>query len=308
MTASAGAQAGEQMGYAPLRGREVAWRSLQPARQRPITRPPGVRELANVAYGPDARQTMDVYVPPEARAAPILFMVHGGGWRRADKSAYAVVQNKLDYFAPRGFILVSADYRRVPAAGVMAEAGDVATALSYVQTHATSWGGDGTKVVVMGHSAGAHLVMLLASSPALRTAASVAPWSATVALDSAGYDITRIMSGPHPRLYDPVFGADPRLWRQASPTLRLASAPPVPALLVCSTLRATSCGQARAYADRARGLGGHVDVMAVDLRHGQIDREVGLPSRLTRAIARFIASAGLPPSPRGPAQQPGRRG
>lgn len=53
--------------------------------------PRGVRMLADIAYGPDRSQRMDVYLPPGAAAAPVVFMVHGGGWRRGDKRAGTVV-------------------------------------------------------------------------------------------------------------------------------------------------------------------------------------------------------------------------
>lgn len=260
---------------------------------RPVILPAGARELKNVAYGSEREQVLDVYIPSDASHAPIIFMVHGGGWRRGDKASYNVIQNKINYFLPKGYIFVSTNYRMVPEVGVMAEAADVATALAYVQQHAANWGGDSARLIVMGHSAGAHLVMLLTSVPALREAAGVKPWRATVALDSAGYNIVKIMSGPHFRLYDPVFGTHAELWKEASPTLQLKSAPPVPVLLVCSTMRANSCDQATAYADKASGLGGHVKVVPLELRHQQINADVGLPGPLTDDIVNFITAQGI---------------
>ena len=64
-------------------------------------------------------------------------------------------------------------------------------------------------------------------------------WAATVALDSAVYDVPAMMTARHLRLYDRAFGADPAGWRAASPIDRIAGRP-APLLLVCSTRRDTS--------------------------------------------------------------------
>ena len=58
--------------------------------------------VAHVAYGPNAQQRMDIYVPDRAQAAPVLFLVHGGGWRRGDKAHDRLVQNKLAHWAAQG--------------------------------------------------------------------------------------------------------------------------------------------------------------------------------------------------------------
>lgn len=258
-----------------------------------VTLPIGAREVKDVAYGSDPNQALDVYIPRIADNAPIIFMVHGGGWRRGDKANFNVVQNKVDYFLSRGFIFVSANYRMVPQVGVMTEAADVASALAYVQQHAASSGGDSSRLVAMGHSAGAHLMMLVTSVPSMRQAAGVKAWRATIALDSGGYNIVQIMSEPHPRLYDPVFGNDPELWKEASPTLQLKSTPAVPILLVCSTMRASSCDQATAYANKADRLGGHVEVAPTALRHQQLNADAGLPGQYTSRIESFIDALGI---------------
>jgi acetyl esterase/lipase len=199
----------------------------------PISLPAGARLIQNVAYGSDPKQSMDIYVPSNAHNAPVVFMVHGGAWMIGDKGNSGVVQNKVDYFLPKGYIFISANYRMVPQVGVMTEADDVAHALAYAQEHAANWGGDPSRFVLMGHSAGAHLVMLLSAVPSIWQSAGAKPWRGTVALDSAAYNVVSIMSSQHQGFYDRVFGNDQKLWQEASPTLQLSSAPP-PMLLVCS--------------------------------------------------------------------------
>ncbi len=118
--------------------------------------PAGARVVHNIVYGTDPKQTLDVYTPQDARRAPVIFMVHGGGWRRGGKTARSVVRNKIDCFLSKGYVFVAVDYRLVPAVGVMTEVADVAHALAYVQQHAAIWGSEPSRVVAMGHSADAH--------------------------------------------------------------------------------------------------------------------------------------------------------
>src|SRR4051812_32255790 len=52
----------------------------------PAALPAGVDVIRNIAYGPDPAQRLDVYRPARAENAPVIFMVHGGGWMRGDKA------------------------------------------------------------------------------------------------------------------------------------------------------------------------------------------------------------------------------
>ena len=88
---------------------------------------------------------------------------------------------------------------------------------------AGEWGGDAQRFILMGHSAGAHLVALLAAMPRPAYAPDLQPVLGTVALDSAAMNVVEIMSQKHYRLYDKPFGSDPAYWRSMSPTLNLAA-------------------------------------------------------------------------------------
>lgn len=261
-------------------------------RNQPITVPAGARQLQDVAYGSDPLQKMDVYIPANAHDAPVVFMVHGGGWRRGDKKAHGVVQNKIDYYLPKGYVFISINYRLVPQVNVMDEADDVAHALAYAQQHAGEWGANPSRFVVMGHSAGAHLVVLMSSVPSIWQSAGAKPWLGTVALDSGAYNVVEIMNKQHFGLYDTAFGSDPQLWQAASPTLRLQTAPP-PMLLVCDSDRKNDCDGAQAYADKAKSLGGRATVFPVSMRHGEINLDVGTPGELTDQVTGFVRSLGL---------------
>jgi arylformamidase len=251
--------------------------------------PPGVTVLRDIAYGPAKLQTMDVYLPPEPKGAPIILMVHGGAWAFGDKTNAQVYENKVARWVPRGFIFVSINYPMVPDSDPVQQADDVARAMAAAQQAASGWGGDPTKLILMGHSAGAHLVSLLNADPARATRLGVKPWLGTISLDSGALDVPAIMEHEHVRLYDKAFGHDPALWKAASPIDHLTKDGP-PWLGVCNADRALSCGPNKDYAARASALGLRVEIRGEPLRHGEINSELGQPSAYTNAVEAFMSS------------------
>ena len=116
-TASAHAQTTTQNG-----GRLRALIAQRQAAAAEAVLPAGVLRIADVPYGADPAQRMDVYVPTSpntgtnslvasAVRAPVIFMVHGGGWRYGDKAMGRVVQEKVSRWVPKGFIFISINYR-----------------------------------------------------------------------------------------------------------------------------------------------------------------------------------------------------
>ncbi|PCJ15830.1 MAG: esterase, partial [Gammaproteobacteria bacterium] len=173
--------------------------------------------IKDLAYGNHPLQKLDVYQSSNASNAPILFMVHGGAWRRGDKAAKAVVKNKVDRWIAKGFIFISINYRLLPEADPFKQADDVATALKFVQSNASQWGGDPSQIILMGHSAGAHLINILSASSTIKAAHELMPWLATISIDSAVFNVERTMQRKHFRFYDRAFGNDKDYWRSVSP-------------------------------------------------------------------------------------------
>lgn len=265
-----------------------------PTETRPFALPAGAVLESDIAYGDNPRQRLDVYRPAGAHGAPVVVMVHGGAWMRGSKRVWRVVKNKVEHWVAKGYVFVSVDYRMLPEADPVAQADDVARALAYVESHAAGWGGDRARVVLMGHSAGAHLVALLAADPAIAARAGATPWLATVALDSGAMDVVKIMGRRHLGLYDRVFRQDPGYWREASPTLRIRGKPATPVLAVCSSRRRDSCPQAQAYVARATEFGGRAEVMPVDLNHAEVNDYLGLAGPYTSGVDAFLRAQGLP--------------
>jgi acetyl esterase/lipase len=256
----------------------------------PATLPPGVRVVRDVPYGGDPAQRMDVYLPPAGGGhAPVILMVPGGGWARGDKAMRSVVQNKVARWVPRGFVLISVNYRMLPDTRPIEQARDVARALAFAQGRAAGWGADRDRFILIGHSAGAHLVGLLAAEPALAFDRGALPWLGTVSLDSAALNVVAIMRGPHLPLYDAAFGTDQAYWRAASPLQQLKTRG-APFLAVCSTRRQESCAQAHHFADKASALHMRAQVLGEDLSHRQINEQLGVPGDYTAQVENFLAT------------------
>jgi len=252
--------------------------------------PPGARALRDVAYGSDPRQRFDVYLPAQPRNAPIILMVHGGGWANGDKDNSGVVENKLAHWLPEGYVLVSANYRMRPDTAPLDQARDVARALAKVQLLAPDWHADASRVMLMGHSAGAHLVALVGASPKLWREAGAQRPRGVVSLDSGAMDVPAMMARPVKLpLYNRAFGDDPVQWAAASPFHQLTREA-LPMLIVCSSQRKDSCPQGQALVDKAKTLGVPMQLLPEDLSHGEINKQLGEASAYTEAVERFVMS------------------
>lgn len=285
----------------PLRDRIDARRAAQESNDpleensdpsTPVALPADIRIVRDVSYGSEALQRFDVYIPRHAKNAPVIFMVHGGAWAVGDKGARGVVENKVVRWLPKGFIVVSANYRMLPKAAPLDQARDVARALAKAQQGAAAWGGDRSKFILMGHSAGAHLVTLLSAAPALAGEAAALPWLGTVVLDSAAMDVVQIMEGRHMRLYDRAFGRNPEYWKSVSP-IHAMHKRGAPMLVVCSSRRSDACSQAEHFVTQAASLGTQASVLREDLSHRDINRRLGEEKRYTENVETFMRTLDL---------------
>jgi acetyl esterase/lipase len=132
------------------------------------------RRTSDLSYGDEARQQLDVYAPERPEHRPVVIFFYGGTWSAGKKSNYAFVGAAL---AARGYVTVIPDYRLYPAVKFPTFVDDGARAVAWVQQHARDFGGDPDRLVLMGHSAGAHIAALLALNPSYLAAAGVRPHS-----------------------------------------------------------------------------------------------------------------------------------
>jgi acetyl esterase/lipase len=113
----------------------------------------------NLAYGPSKDQRLDLYLPAHPAHCPIVVFFYGGGWNSGDKASYKFVGAAL---ASAGYIAVLPNYSLYPKARFPVFMLDAARAVAWAREHAADWGGDRSKLYVAGHSAGAHIAIMLA--------------------------------------------------------------------------------------------------------------------------------------------------
>jgi len=119
----------------------------------------GLDVRRDVTYGPHRLHRYDVFSPQGARNAPVLIFWHGGGWTNGYRSYVSFIAPHL---ARMGCVLVAPSYRLAPADKLPAAYEDSLAALCHVIEHAATYGGDARRILLSGHSAGAHLAALVA--------------------------------------------------------------------------------------------------------------------------------------------------
>ncbi len=119
----------------------------------------GVVTTRDVAYQPGPRGGLDVYRPRQANGStPVVVFIYGGGWDQGAKSDYAFIGDAL---ASKGFVTFIPDYRLYPEVRWPAFLQDNAKAVRWVRDHAAEFGGDPSKLFLVGHSAGAYNAVML---------------------------------------------------------------------------------------------------------------------------------------------------
>ncbi len=133
--------------------------SCSPLRVINALTPRGYVRTSDVNYGHEHRNQLDVYVPGEGTGPwPVVVFFHGGRWTFGDKAEYRFAGQAL---ADGGFVAVLPNYRLYPRNRFPDFIEDAARAVGWVSSHIGSYGGDPDEIALMGHSAGAHLALLL---------------------------------------------------------------------------------------------------------------------------------------------------
>lgn len=228
----------------------------------------------------------DVFLPASpAKRSPLVVLVPGGGWSSADRTGLLPLADRL---AGRGIAAVAASYRTqgdrvrfpVPAA-------DIECAVDYAVARVQRAGITPSPVILLGHSAGAHLAMLVALTGTRFRAGCPYP-AATVdaVIGLAGpYDI-RLLAEVAQAMFDRKPADDPAAWRAANPVTWVGLRPELHVLLVHGTADQTVAPTfTTSFAQRLRATGHDVQVELVSgADHATIYRPDVVAARIVRWV------------------------
>ena len=234
---------------------------------------------------------LDVHVPSNVRRGlfaqklPVVVYVHGGGWVRGDRKR---VYNQPQWLTSRGYVFVAIDYRKVPQTNIDGQLRDVADALTWVRRNIRRYNGDPNRVVLMGHSAGAHLSALLAAQGNAQGLRGIIP-NDVQAYDLLAYATKRGSIGP---MFGTAFTNEPPNWIRWSPSTHAKRNGRLPPHLI---LYSRSQGERRraisvGYANLLNGRGTDTTIFhGTAYSHGAIAARLGRPGdAASRAIESFL--------------------
>lgn len=219
----------------------------------------------------------------------VVIWVHGGGWRRGDKSQG--LNNKLHLCSEMGYIFVSVNYRLSPYPGSSdpnrivypIHNNDVADAVKWVYDSIANYGGIKDKIVLLGHSAGAHLVSLTGTSNLFLPARGI-PLNAikgVASIDTEGYDVYQRVEEADLDLYRNAFGTDPTVLFEASPINHLFSGTKYPRFFIAKRGTEKKTANSLAFIDKLQSIGASVTVVdGSQYDHNEINRAIGAPNEI----------------------------
>lgn len=235
---------------------------------------------------------LDVHVPANVRQGlfsrklPVVIYVHGGGWVRGDRKR---VYNQPQWLTSRGYIFVAIDYRKIPQTNIDGQLRDVADAITWVRRNIRRYNGDPNRVVLMGHSAGAHLSALLAAQGNAQGLRGIIP-NDVQAYDLLAYATKRGSIGA---MFGTAFTNEPPNWIKWSPSTHAKRNGRLPPHLI---LYSRSQGERRraisvGYANLLKGRGTDTTIFhGTAYSHGAIAARLGRPGdAASRAIESFLA-------------------
>jgi arylformamidase len=239
-----------------------------------------------------ALTSLDLYIPAGDDRFPVLVFLHGGTWVLGDKKGG---ESKITMANNAGWILASVNYRLSPDVMHPTHAYDVANAISWIFDHISDYQGDPNKIVIMGHSAGAHLASLVATDAQYLEVFDKTPEiiKGVIGLDSGAYFLPELFQSEpeNKEVFSMAFGDQPRLWNDASPVTHASHAKsPPPFLLIYAGSRQISEQSTFALAKALRKNQTDIQVYhAVEKDHVSVERSVGQPEdKTTDVILNFL--------------------
>jgi arylformamidase len=203
------------------------------------------RDLYEGEDGSLGKNKLDIYVPRGKKDFPVIFFVHGGAWLHGNKNQLGMYSALALSWARHGIGTVSINYRLSPGIKHPEHVKDVARAFAWTRTNIHTYGGRPDQIFVSGHSAGGHLVALLATDERYLQAEGLSRKDIRGAIPISGvyriYDVQVNAGAPLPRgasqgttangrnsvpPFSSVFGSDLAIRREASPLVHVKAGTP----------------------------------------------------------------------------------
>ncbi len=176
----------------------------------------GVLVEGDIRYGEHPRQRLDVYKPEHAKACPVVMFVHGGAFVDGDRNrSREIYANVLYYFARHGVVGVNIGYRLAPEFRFPSGIEDVRRALEWTRSNIGEFGGDQSRIFLMGHSAGAAHVAGYAYDA--RHQPDSGPGIAGLIVVSGRVRADNTASNPNARKVEAYYGSDATSYGDRSP-------------------------------------------------------------------------------------------
>ncbi|MCW3787118.1 alpha/beta hydrolase [Plebeiibacterium sediminum] len=244
--------------------------------------------------------SLDVYFNSMTQIKkPVVIWVHGGGWSIGDKASQ--IDNKVNLFQTLDYVFVSVNYRLSPFPYELNNSDrvrypdhntDVADAIRWVVDHIDQYGGDPYRMVLMGHSAGAHLVALTGTNASFLTnvGLNLANIKGIAAIDTEGYDVLDQVQD-NSDLYINAFGTNEDENIQASPIYNIQSGVSYPKFFIAKRGTFLRLAKANAFIDKLEQNGASVwQVDGSIYTHSKINEAIGAPNEtlITNALVDFF--------------------
>jgi arylformamidase len=156
------------------------------------------RHFEDVAYGQGLNESLDIFptsVPSPKAGAPVVVFIHGGYWRSLDKSEHSFV---APAFTAEGACVVVPNYALCPAVTISQISLQMVKAVAWVWRNIHRFGGDPSRINLVGHSAGGHLVTMLLACDWKAYAADLPAQLVTKALSISGlYELESVQATPY---------------------------------------------------------------------------------------------------------------
>ncbi|WP_298781926.1 alpha/beta hydrolase [uncultured Polaribacter sp.] len=246
--------------------------------------------------------SLDIYYNSDINIPkPVIIYVHGGGWSIGDKSSQ--IENKINLFRSLNYILISINYRLSPYPIDISNPNrikypdhnvDIADALFWINNNIEQYGGNKNKMVLLGHSAGAHLVALTGTNENFLQSKglSFSNIKGVAVIDTEGFDINeQIENGSNQNIYINAFGTDSAQNVKASPIYNIINTISYPKFFIAKRGNSQRIGYANDFINVLETNG--VSVSQVDgsiYDHSGINNAIGAPNEtlITNELKNFL--------------------